>query len=169
LLSALLPGCGYTTRSMICNKYKTIYVSPFLNKIDITREQDAANRYRVYKAMLETDITKAVIDKFLFDGNLKPVKQPNADLILKGEVIEFRRDPVRYTNDDDVEEYRINILINLKLIDAKTEEVVWQEDSFTGDSTYFVRGPDAKSDDAGISEAISDLSRRVVERTVEQW
>jgi hypothetical protein len=154
---------------MISNKYKTIYVAPFVNKIDITREADTANKYKVYKALLETDITKSVVDKFLFDGNLKPVKQPNADLLLKGEVTEFRRDPLRYDDDNNVEEYRINILVNLKLIDAKSEQALWQENGFTSDSSYFVRGTNAKPDDTAVSEAISDLSRRIVERTVEQW
>jgi hypothetical protein len=167
--SLWLSSCGYTTRSMISNKYKTIYVAPFVNKIDITREADTANKYKVYKALLETDITKSVVDKFLFDGNLKPVKQPNADLLLKGEVTEFRRDPLRYDDDNNVEEYRINILVNLKLIDAKSEQALWQENGFTSDSSYFVRGTNAKPDDTAVSEAISDLSRRIVERTVEQW
>ena len=38
-------GCGYTTRSMISNKFKTIYVTPFVNKIDITKETDTGYKY----------------------------------------------------------------------------------------------------------------------------
>src|SRR3990167_5727850 len=61
-------GCGYTTRSMISSKFHTIYITPFVNKVDITRETDAANKYRIYRPMLETDITKKVTNKYLFDG-----------------------------------------------------------------------------------------------------
>lgn len=172
-LLVTISGCGYTTRSMISDKFKTIYVVPFVNKIDITRESSVAAKYRLYKPMLETDVTRAVTNKFLFDGNLRPTREEFADLILRGEVAEFRRDPLRYTDSDEVEEYRINIIANLKLWDRKEDKLVWEENNFTGDYTYFTNFAPAsavkKSDDTAINDAINDLARRIVERTVEQW
>ncbi len=122
--------------------------------------------------MLESDVTRAVINKYLFDGNLRPVKSENADLILKGELTEFRRDPLRYTNNDEVEEYRINIRVNLNLWNTKENILVWQENNFTGDFTYFTSFSKAgipKSDDQAVTDAVADLARRIVERTVEEW
>lgn len=124
--------------------------------------------------MLDTDITKAVINKFLFDGNLRPIKAEDADLILKGEVIEFRRDPLRYTDSDEVEEYRINLIVNINLWDNKGNKIEWKETGFTGDYTYFTNYSTMtvvtkKTDDQAVSEAIDDLARRIVERVVEQW
>jgi len=171
-LATSLTGCGYTTRSMISDKFRTIYVVPFVNKIDITQEGYTGSKYRVYKPRLETDVTKAVSNKFLFDGNLRPTREELADLILKGEVVDFRRDPLRYTDSDEVEEYRINIVVNLSLWDRKENKLVWQENSFTGDYTYFTSYATVgtpKTDDQAVVEAINDLARRVVERTVEQW
>ncbi len=173
LLAFMAAGCGYTTRSMISNKYRTIHIKQFINRIDITRETDAASKYKLYKPSLETDITKSVIDKFLFDGNLKPVKEENADLILKGELMEFRRDPLR-TENNEVQEYRVNIVVSISLWDKKEDKLVWQENTFTGDYTYYPRSstlPNVveKDDDLAVNEAIVDLSRRIVERTVEQW
>jgi len=162
-------GCGYTTRSMISNKYRTIYIAPFINKIDITRDSDSGTKYKIYRPMLETDITKAVNDKYLFDGNLKPVREASADLILKGELVDFRRDPLRYTDNDEIYEYRINIIVNLSLRENKADNPLWQENNFTGDFTYFVSGPQAKSEGSAVNDAIADLARRIVERTVEQW
>lgn len=164
-----LVSCGYTTRSMISSKFKTIYITPFINKIDITKETDAATRYKVYKPLLETDITKSVVEKFLFDGNLKPTRKESADLILKGELVEFRRDPLRYTDNDEVEEYRLNLLVNISLWDNKENKLVWEENNFTGETTYFTIGTSAKSETLAINDAISDLSRRIVERAVEEW
>ena len=89
LLLVTITGCGYTTRSAIANKFKTIYITPFVNKIDVTRDADVGTKYKVYRPLLETDITRAVSDKFLFDGNLRPAKKESADLILKGELVEF--------------------------------------------------------------------------------
>lgn len=172
LLLVTITGCGYTTRSMISNKFKTIYVVPFVSKVDITNESYAANKYKIYKPMLETDITKIITNKFLFDGNLRPTKQDYADLILKGELVEFRRDPLRYTENDEVEEYRLNLVVNISLWDKKENKLVWEENGFTGDTTYFTSFTTAgvvKSEDVAINDALSDLARRVVERTVEDW
>lgn len=162
-------SCGYTTRSMISSEFKTVYIAPFINKVDLTQEAYAANKYRVYRPTLETDVTKAVTDKYLFDGNLKPVREGTADLSLKGELIDFRRDALRYDADDNVEEYRINIVVNLILWDNNADKLVWQENGFTGDATYYIAGPSAKSEDAAVNDALADLARRIVERTVEQW
>jgi outer membrane lipopolysaccharide assembly protein LptE/RlpB len=175
LLTTALAGCGYTTRSMLQGKYNTIYVAPFLNKVDVTQETFSENKYRIYRPMLETDITKKVINRYLFDGNLKPVKEPAADLVLKGELIEYRKDPLSYTaNTENVTEYRININVNLSLWDAKENKLLWQENNFNGNYSYFTAdNPNASSvivpEATAVNNAIEDLSRRIVERTVEQW
>lgn len=168
-LLLFIAGCGYTTRSGVANLYKTIYIPPFVNKIDITKETDVGSKYKIYRPMLDTDVTKAVINKFLFDGNIKPVKSGNANITLKGEILEFRKDPVRWDDNDNVEEYRVNLIVNLTLWDNREDKLAWQENSFTGDTTYFVTGASAKSEATAISDAITDLARRIVERTVEEW
>ncbi len=167
---ALLGGCGYSTHSAFVSQYRTIYVEPFINKVDFTQEKYIANKYRTYKPLLETDVTRAVVDRYLFDGNLKPVPMENARLILKGEVTQFRRDPLRYQSDNEtVAEYRINIVVNMSLRDVQEDKILWEENGFTGDSTYFTSGSSAKSDDQATQDAITDLARRIVERTVEAW
>jgi len=174
LLSTVLTGCGYSTRSMLTGKYKSIYITPFLNKVNVTQEDYSANKYRIYRPMLETDITKKVINRYLFDGNLKPVKEERADLVLKGELIEYRKDPLSYTPDNnDVTEYRININVNLSLWDAKENKLLWEEKGFNGNYTYFTSFASGNvvqvSEDTAVINAIDDLARRIVERTVEQW
>ncbi|MBU4251400.1 MAG: hypothetical protein KKC39_08240 [Candidatus Omnitrophica bacterium] len=174
LFTTVLTGCGYTTRSMISGKYKTIYIAPFLNKVDITQEAYSANKYRIYRPMLETDITKKVINRYLFDGNLKPAKEAAADLVLKGELLEYRKDPLSYdTNGENVAEYRININVNLSLWDTKENKLVWQENNFNGNYSFFTNFAAANtvkvSEDTAVINAVEDLARRIVERTVEQW
>jgi hypothetical protein len=164
-----MAGCGYTTRSAISSKYKTIYITPFVNKIDITQEADVGSKYRLYRPQLETDVTKAVINRFLMDGNLKPVKTENADVTLKGELVEFRKDPLRYDDNNNVSEYRVNMMVNISLWDNRENKVIWEENGFTGERSYFTSGSLAKSEAQIISDSISDLARRIVERAVEAW
>jgi hypothetical protein len=160
---------------MLSGIYNTIYIAPFLNKVDITQESASANKYRIYRPMLEIDITKKVINRYLFDGNLRPAKESAADLVLKGELIEYRKDPLSYTvNTENVTEYRINIFVNLSLWDTKNNKLLWQENNFNGNYAYFtddntnsanIKVPEATA----VNNAIEDLARRIVERTVEQW
>jgi hypothetical protein len=173
LLSTGLNGCGYTTRSMLYGKYKSIYITPFLNKVDVTQEAYTANKYRIYRPMLETDITKKVINQYLFDGNLKPIKESAADLVLKGELVEYRKDPLTYSQDgENVTEYRINIYVNLSMWDMKENKLLWQENNFNGNYSYFTTQTGnviLVPENTAVNNAIEDLARRIVERTVEQW
>lgn len=177
LLSTVLGGCGYTTRSMISDKYRTIYITPFVNKIDITREADSGNQYKIYRPHLETDVTVAITNRYLFDGNLKPVKKENADLVLKGEVVEYRKDPLRYDEGDEVTEYRMNLLVNISLWDTKDNKMLWEVNNFTGYFDYYtdkyplanVQRFSSTDDQVPLDKALDDLARRVVERTVNEW
>ncbi len=162
----LAAGCGYTTRSAISGKYRTIYIPPFASDIDITRETDVGNRYKLYRPGLETDITRSLTNKFLFDGNVRPGNMDTADLELRGKLVEFRRDPLRYRSNDDVDEYRLNLVVDISLWDKKEDKQLWEEKNFTGDTVYF---PAQKSEDAAIVSALDDLSRRVVARVVDEW
>lgn len=169
-----LSGCGYTTRSLVSNKFRTIHIAQFVNKIDITLDTDTGNKYKINRPMLESEVTKAVINKYLFDGNLKPVNSDSADVVLKGEVIEFKRDPVRWTEDNnEVEEYRMSIVVNISLWNKKDNIMLWQENGFTGTTTYYTSFAAGdlvrKSESAAVNDAVTDLARRIVERTVEEW
>jgi hypothetical protein len=166
-LSSAIVGCGYTTRSLIRKRYQTIYVSPFVNKIDITTETSVARRYKIYHPLLENDITRQVIDQFILDGNLRLAKEEEADLVLKGALVDYRRDALRYTGNDDkeVEEYRISLAVNIKLYDTSGQTFLWETNNFVGDTTYFTTG----SESSAISAAVDDLARRIVDHVVDIW
>lgn len=164
-LALFFSGCGYTTKSTLPASIKTIRVEPFKNSIDYT----TGSGRNVYLPLLEVDTRDAVIDRFLFDGNLKIAESNKADLILKGELTNYGRSALRYTDDEDVEEYRVHITVSFELWSAQAEAPSWTEPSFTGEATYFVTGPLAQSEDSAVKEATADLARRIVERTIEDW
>jgi outer membrane lipopolysaccharide assembly protein LptE/RlpB len=162
----LMTGCGYTTRSLLPENYKTIYVAPFENKIDYMNQDDR----KIYIPGLETKVRQAVIDRYLFDGNLHIGQENVADLVLKGQLLSFDRQELRLTTSEDVKEYRLLVTVALTLIDpADNNKVVWQEPSFSGEATYYVSGPLAKSESAAIDDAVNDLAQRAVARTIENW
>ncbi len=165
-------GCGYSAHSVYRGPYKTIFIEPFANKVDIISEDatTVSQRFRTYHPLMETDLRTAVINRFMFDGGLRIAKKEDADLVLKGELIDYQRDALRYENNqEDVAEYRISLIMRLVLLKKGEEKPLWDEPNFVGDTTYFTGGSQAKSEQAALNDAISDLARRVVERTVENW
>lgn len=170
LVSALaVSGCGYTTRSLLPSNLKTIYVDNVKNGIKVTAEQDELRMYRGYRPGMETDITKAIIDGFIFDGNLSIAPEEKSDLVLKTTLVDYKRDSLRYDANDNVEEYRIKLVIDMQLVETKTGNVLWTEKGFAGETTYRLFGPGAQSENEALVNAEADLARRVVERTIEAW
>ena len=169
LMGLLLAGCGYTTRPGLASYLRTVYVKPFNNKIDLTAVNTGYDQFPLYRHGMEADVTNAVIDRFQFTGLLRPARSDNADSRIEGELVEFRRDALRYDASQQVEQWRLNIVVNVRFFDRRLNTMVWDEPRLTGDTTYFALGPNAESEAAAVDRAIKDLARRVVERTVENW
>lgn len=167
-----LIGCGYSTHTVYRGPYKSIYIEPFLNKVNVVSESATtlSDRFRTYHPLIERDLRTAVINRFTYDGGLRIADKDNADLVLKGDLIDYQRDALRYENNqEDVAEYRISLIMHLKLFKRGEEKPLWEEPNFIGDTTYFTSGAQTKSESQALDVAISDLARRVVERTIENW
>lgn len=162
-------GCGYTTRSGLATGESSVYVENFTNKIDVTSEVSYENPYYAYIPGMESDITREIIDRFIFDGNYKIRDSENASLLLKGKLVDFKRDSLRYDADENVIEYRLRAAVDMELYDNREGKLLWQERGFAGEATYRTTGQFASSENAAVEEALKDLARRVVERTVENW
>jgi hypothetical protein len=166
----VVAGCGYTTRANITAlDYRTIYVAPFDNKIDVTGENNEGSRFKTTFPMMENTVKNAVVDRFILDGTLKIVKEEAADVTLKGSLVNYRRDSLRESSSDTPEEYRTTIFVDMTLTNNKTGKVVWEKKSFAGDSTYYTTGQFVKTESQAVQDAAHDLARRTVEMTVEAW
>ena len=148
---------------------RTVYIKPFINKIDITQLGMNVREFPIYRHGMETDLTDAVIRRYQFTGLLRPSSAERADTRLEGELVEFRKDPLRYNASQQVEEWRLNVVVNLRFYDRQSAEPIWEESRFTGDTTYFALGARTESETAALSRAIEDVAKRIVERTVENW
>ena len=168
-LAAALAGCGYSYKSMLPDKLDSIHVQNFVNKIDPARDVDARRPTYSYWPGLETDVTRAVIDGFIFDRHLYVKSKKDAALLLVGELVDFRQLPLSYDKGDSVIEYRVEVFVDLKLYDQLSGELMWTENRFMGWSSYNISGPNAVSESVGVKAAVKDLAQRVVERVVEAW
>lgn len=161
-LMAANSGCGYTNRAILPNNIRTIAIPPFENKIP---PQDTFT----YETGLEIDVTEAVIDRILFDGNLKVADIKKADSRLEGTVIAYYQEATRFDALDGVSEYRLYLVCKLKLIDQRTNTVIWDEPSFSGDTEYFITGSTAKPESSAVKSVMTEFAKNVVNRIVEDW
>ena len=150
-----LNGCGYSFQATAPHALRTIYVETFRNQ--------------TFEPGLEIDLTNAIIDRFLFDGTLQVTQREKADAVLKGTLTTFQREPLGFTSTEEVEEYRLTLFVDLALWDSREQKVLWEEKQFVGDTTFFTTGPLAKSEEKAREEAMKELARRIVDRTVEEW
>lgn len=160
-----LSGCGYSTRSALPAKWRMIAIPHFVNKIDLAN----ASKRSLYIPLLEVKVRNGVISRFQYDGNLRVADENMADLVLSGELLDYTREVLRYDDSQNPVEYRIRISVNLTLTEGKGGPVVWAENGFSGETSYFISGAQSKSESAAIDAAVLDLSRRIVERTIENW
>ena len=165
---AVVAGCGYTTKSLLPENIKRLHVPPVKNGIDITSEITDKTPFRAYRPGLEVELTNAVINRFIFDGQLKIADDEKSDARLDVTLLDYRRDALRYTKGEDVQEYRLSITVEASFVQKSDGKVLWHE-RLTGDTTFFLSGPRAITEDEASGKAIDDLSRRIVERTIEYW
>jgi len=168
-ITLLMGGCGYTRSSIIASGAKSIHISNFINKIKLTEEVTDKRMYIGYRSGMELDITRETIDKFILDGNLKVTNLKEADLILDGQLVDFIKEALRYDVNDNIIEYRVKVVVDIRLYKPSENKIIWEEKHFTGESTYRMTGEYARSEEAAVRDAIKDLATRIVERTVEGW
>ncbi len=161
-------GCGYTTKTILPDNVKTVHVDTFKNNIDITKVVSAKDKYEVYRPNLEVDLRDAIMTRVFLDGNLKAADKDSADAVLEGQIVQYRKDPLRYQN-EVVQEYRISLVCDVKLINQKDSKVLFEESNITGDATYFTTGTLQVTEAAALNDAMSDLARRIINKIVENW
>lgn len=162
-------GCGYTHKSLLPTDIKEIHIAPVKNTIDLSGEISDKNRFRVYRPGIEVDVTNAIINQFIFDGNLKVASLEKADAVLEAKLVDYRRDALRYSDNDDIQEYRLSVVLDVVVTRTKGHKVLWRSQGFAGSTSFFLSGPHATSEDEAVVKTIEDVARRVVEQTIELW
>ncbi len=124
LLIVFMSSCGYHATpvgGIVPENVKTIAIPVFINGTN--------------EPYVDVEITKAVVEEFLTDGRLQVVSLEAADVVLRGRVVRFDLTPLSYTVDSYVQQYMVNISVNVSIEEAKSQKILWQEQ---GLSTIFV-------------------------------
>lgn len=155
-------GCGYTRQSTIPEGIQTIYVQTVQNKIPV-------NRIYAYQPGLEMLISNSLVKRFKQDGNLEVVPKDEADAILETDLVGYEQEGLRFNSLETVEEYRLLMKVDIRLVNAKTGKIILEEKEFSGDAEYFVSEVRSLGREEASKRAAERLARNVVDRIVEDW
>ena len=155
-LILFLSGCGYTTKAYhLPSSIKSVYIQTLKNK---TNEPN-----------LENELKTKLVAAFQDDGHLAIVPNEEADAHLKGEIVGYSRQAMRYSSDESVREYRLNITVNFEFIDMSAEKPIVKTNNFSGNASYYLSGANAKSETRARSEALDNLSRLMLNKIITLW
>ncbi len=162
LLLVWAAGCGYTQKVVLPGGIQTVYVQTFKNAIP-------ASEIYAYRPGLEMDVTNAVIKRFNFDGNLKVTRKESADAILEGAIIAYEQEALRFTTADRPLEQRLHLVVDIKLINQKTGEIILHEPNFSGTTLFELNDEQGARRISAAEDAVSALAKNIVDRVVEDW
>jgi len=162
VLAMAVSGCGYTRKTVLPRNMKTIYVETVKNKLD-------PEKIYGYQPGIEMDITNAVIQRLQVDGTLKVVEQKKADAILKTDLMSLDQEGLRFNSLEGVSQYRLYIVVKLKLVDAKTGDLIWEEPNFSGGTEYYVTTVTSIGEQKAAVDAVRNLAYNIADRIVEDW
>ncbi len=153
-LITAISGCGYRVGSLLPAHMKTISVPNFIN--------------RTLEPAIEIPVTNGVIERFQVDGTLEVVPEEDADTLLIGEIIDYKREGLRLSStDDSTTEFRLTIAVRLTFKDLKTGEVLWVADRVEGEAEFLPGASGPEAERAALPLVIEDLAEDVVSKVVD--
>ncbi|MBD3245391.1 MAG: hypothetical protein GF333_00065 [Candidatus Omnitrophica bacterium] len=164
--AAWLFGCGYTTRGFMFEEER-IVVAPVKNELQIATGQRSYSEYTTYPILIEKELTNEMVRQFNQDGHLTVVSRKENALLLNTRLLDYRKSALRYTESDEVREQRLRLVAQITLLNSAGEEL--QQQRIVGETTFFLSGPNSKSESAARDELVTDTARRIVEAVVESW
>lgn len=116
-----MPSCGYHlsgSGDLVPKGATTISIPVFINDTD--------------QPYVDIEITRAVVREFLVDGRLGVANLESADLALHGKVTAYDETALSYTADAYVQQYRVRLVVDVRLEDRRSKNIIWKEQGVEG-------------------------------------
>ena len=122
-------------------------------------------RSRVTQYGLEQDVTSRVVEMIVRDGRLA-VAVENQDSEIEGTVTSYTKTPYSYTSGEVVEEYKLEIRIEISFTDLLQERDIIASESV---STWLVYDPDTESEIEARDRLLEESAEDIVRRCLSGW
>jgi len=153
-------GCGaYSTRSGRLDPSLRHVAVPFLENLSA-------------EPGIEVELTDLIVRAIQDDNTLKVTDEQHADTILEGKVLRYRLQET-FTRPGDqalqVDEYQVQILVELSLLRRVTGEAVFAKRRITGAGNFILNDPDGGDERSARAQAAAEIVRDVLALVVEDW
>ncbi len=148
---ALCLSCSYGFRGSLPEHIQSVKIIHF--------------RSRVTQYGLEQDITSRVVEMIIRDGRLA-VAVENQDSEIEGTVTQYIKTPYSYTSAEVVEEYKLEIRVEISFADLLQERDIISSESVT---TWLVYDPDAESEIEARNRLLEESAEDIVRRCLSGW
>lgn len=138
-----------------------------MNQIRVAEEGRSYTGYTSYPILIEENLTNRLVSEFNIRSNLEVVSHLNDALELECQVTDYRRQTLRHTSSDEPMEQRLRLYVNMILRDSEGEVI--RERRVVGQTTFYLTGPDSKSETVAQGDLVEDTARRITEAVVEAW
>ncbi len=157
LLSACSEVSGYRGPS-------TITIPPNVQKIGV---RPFRNRTQFFG--LEDKLRLRVEEEFIRDGRLPFVnREAEADGVVDGEIVNYIRQVVTYDANNQPQEFRLWVIMNVRFIQRADNVLLWEEPRLEQEYRYFVETSPGGRTEEEAREVIWDFfARDIVKRTIE--
>lgn len=123
------------------------------------------------EALIEQEVTDAVIQRFVRDNHLRIVDEKSANSVIRGRVTQYKNAVFGFSSSAQANEYRVTIGVDVTFKDLVKNRELWK-DQVVKSANYYVQdvpGQTAKTDLDGRKEAIEKIADEILSRSVEGW
>lgn len=110
-------------------------------------------------------LTAGIIDGFVADNQVKILAANQAEAVLSGRVTDYQRKAYTFDENDQVNEYIVEILVAADLVKQNGEGNVWSQPSIRGFGIY----PADSSETVGQRRAIEKVTEDIINLTIRSW
>lgn len=151
LLLILSAACSYGFRGSLPEHIQSVKIIPI--------------RSRVTQYGLEQDITSRVIEMIVRDGRLAVVLEgQNSE--IEGTIAAYSKTPYSYTSSEQVEEYKLEIRVEITFIDLLRETDIISNESVT---SWLVFDPDTETEIDARNRLLEEAAKDIVRRCLSGW
>ncbi len=144
----------YSFKGALPSNLKTIYIYDFENRTEFAGVREV--------------LSQKLAQAFIQDNSLKVVNNEHAaDLILKGTVTSIRKQPVAFTEQEVVQQFKMVVNVKAECFNVHTNKPLW-----SGTITrYGLMSGEAIGEevDAAIADALSQIVEDILIKTIAAW
>ncbi|MBD3222715.1 hypothetical protein GF314_15890 [bacterium] len=124
---------------------------------------------RTAEADLGIEVAEGIIEALEEDNTLKVVERDAASAVIEGAVTGYRLQRMAVSAELQVQEYQVQMVVQLTLRLKSTGEAIFTDRRFTGTGNYFLDDPEGSSEQTAREDAIEEIVRDVLAEVVEDW